>query len=318
MTSRALLDPELEPMLGVAPAVDLGAETLGLARQGLLDVPWTGSPEIEAGQVRRSEHRVPGAAGAPAIRVLLYAPQGRVGVRAALLHVHGGGYVVGRPEMNEHRNAGLAARLDCVVVSVDYRLAPETRFPGAVEDCYAVLLWLHASAAALGVDGWRIGLIGESAGGGLAASLALLARDRGMVAPCLQALIYPMLDDRTGSTLRASSLAGEFVWTAGSNRFGWSALLGHPPGGRDTSPYASAARAQALAGLPPCFIAVGALDLFIEENIEYARRLIQAGVPTELHVYPGAVHGFDLVQHARVSRSFVHDLEAALRRALES
>lgn len=144
----------------------------------------------------------------------------------------------------------------------------------------------------------------------------LLARDRGEVSPCLQALVYPMLDDRTGSTMRASNLAGEFVWTAGSNRFGWSSLLGHPPGGRDTSPYAAAARVQGLAGLPPAFVAVGALDLFIEEDIDYARRLIEAGVPTELHVYPGAVHGFDLIRHAWVSRRFVHDLEAALRHAL--
>lgn len=312
MTSRPLVDPELAPMLEIMPAFELNAGTLPQVRQMSLDQ--IQSEAADPGMLRREQH-VPGPPGAPPVRVLVHAPaEASTQPRAALLHVHGGGYVMGKPEMNDLRNAALARALDCVIVSVDYRLAPETLFPGAVEDCYAALLWLHDEAGSLSIDPDRIGLIGESAGGGLTAGLALLARDRGEVKPCLQMLVYPMLDDRTGSSRNPSPLAGEFLWTAASNRFGWSSLLGHPPGGTDVSPYAAAARATSLAGLPPCFIAVGALDLFIDENIDYARRLVTAGVPTELHVYPGAFHGFDMMQDAQVSLQFTRDVEAALRR----
>ena len=312
MTSRPLVDPELAPMLEIMPAFELTAGTLPQVRQMSLDQI---QPEAADPRMLRQEQHVPGPPGAPPVRVLVHAPaETSTQPRAALLHVHGGGYVMGKPEMNDLRNAALARALDCVVVSVDYRLAPETLFPGAVEDCYAALLWLRDQAGVLSIDPARIGLIGESAGGGLAAGLALLARDRGEVKPCLQMLVYPMLDDRTGSSRNPSPLAGEFLWTAASNRFGWSSLLGHPPGGADVSPYAAAARATSLAGLPPCFIAVGGLDLFIDENIDYARRLVTAGVPTELHVYPGAFHGFDMMQDAQVSLQFTRDVEAALRR----
>jgi acetyl esterase/lipase len=219
--------------------------------------------------------------------------------------------------MTDARNRLLARELGCVVVSVDYRLAPETTFPGAVEDCYAALRWLHAEARTLGVDVGRIAIGGESAGGGLAASLALLARDRGEVPLAFQLLIYPMLDDRTGVTVEPSPTVGEFGWSRESNRFGWASLLGRDPGGADVSPYAAAARAEDLAGLPPAYIAVGTLDLFLEENLEYARRLMRAGIPTELHVYPGAYHGFQgMAPEARISKAFVNDYFAALTLAL--
>lgn len=303
-------------MIEAVPAVAFSAETLAHMRHWAAAQTGSLPEEVESGQVRRWEHHVLGAAGAPPVRVLVYSPREPSDLRPALLHVHGGGYVVGAPEGGDGRNAFLAAELDCVVVSVDYRLAPETRFPGAIEDCYAALRWLHDQAHTLGVDPGRIALVGESAGGGLAAALALLARDRGEVKPAFQVLIYPMLDDRTGSTATPSPFAGEFIWTTASNRFGWSSLLGHEPGGADISAYAAAARAASLAGLPPCFIAVGTLDLFADENIEYARRLIAEGVPTELHLYPGAFHGFDMMQHAHVTRRFLRDVEVALRRAL--
>ena len=157
--------------------------------------------------------------------------------------------------------------------------------------------------------------MGESAGGGLAAALALLARDRGEYSIAFQHLIYPMLDDRTG-TETPHPYAGEYLWTPANNMFGWSALLSVAPGSAGVSPYAAAARAADLAGLPPAFIATGALDLFVEEDIEYARRLIRAGVPVELHVYPGAFHGFDLSPDARVAQEARRISVAALRRAL--
>jgi triacylglycerol lipase len=210
----------------------------------------------------------------------------------------------------------LSANLNCVIVSVNYRLAPETRFPGAVEDCYAALAWTFANAEAIGVDASRIGVMGESAGGGLAAALALLARDRGAYALSFQHLIYPMLDDRTCVAADPHPHAGEYIWTPHSNHFGWSSLLGAPPGGEDVSPYAAAARAESLAGLPRTFISTGSLDLFLEEDLEYARRLTRAGVPVEFHIYPGGVHAFDLAPDAEISKAARRDSQAALAKAM--
>ena len=184
-----------------------------------------------------------------------------------------------------------------------------------MEDCYAALKWFHANAAELGFSPKRIAIGGESAGGGLAAALALVARDRGEVPIIHQQLVYPMLDDR--SPAEPHPYAGEFGWTRGANRFGWKSLLGQEPGGEGVSPYAAPARAANLEGLPPTFIGVGALDLFLEEDLEYARRLTRAGVPVELHVYPGAFHGSDLVTTARISRMHARDQMEALRAAFE-
>lgn len=310
MVSRHLVDPELLPLLEQFPAFDLSPELLPQIR-GMNLAPSDAAPP--AG-VEVSEQHIPGPAGAPPVRLLLYTPTAVTPSRPAVLHMHPGGFVFGAPEMSDMRNRRLALDLDCLVVSVDYRLAPETRFPGAVEDCYAALLWLQANAAGLGADPGRFAVLGESAGGGLAAALSLLARDRGEVRIGYQSLIYPMLDDRTAIAPDRNPYTGGFVWTAASNKFGWSALLGEPPGARHVPPYAAAARAEDLSGLPPAFIAVGALDLFLEENIEYGRRLLRAGVPAELHIYPGAFHGFDRAGAAQISRTFMRDWQDALRR----
>jgi acetyl esterase/lipase len=236
---------------------------------------------------------------------------------AGLLWMHGGGYVSGSADAEDIRTRTMAAELGCVIVSVDYRLAPETPYPGPLEDCYAALRWLHASALELGVNTGRLAIGGGSSGGGLAAVLALLARDRGEIPLAFQALLAPMLDDRTVTADPPHPYTGEFIWTRDTNRFGWTALLGREPGSDGISPYAAAARAENLASLPPTFIAVGALDLFLEENMEYARRLIRAGVPTELHVYPGVFHGFQLVPHAQVTQAAARDQISAIRRALQ-
>jgi triacylglycerol lipase len=158
--------------------------------------------------------------------------------------------------------------------------------------------------------------MGESAGGGLAAALALLARDRGEYRLAFQHLIYPMIDDRTVVASDPHPYTGEYVWTAESNAFGWASLLGVPPGSDGVSPYAAAARAETLKGLPPTFISTGALDLFLEEDLEYARRLTREGVPVELHVYPGAYHAFNIAAGAGVAQAAQRDSLAALRRAL--
>jgi acetyl esterase/lipase len=202
-----------------------------------------------------------------------------------------------------------------LVVSVDYRLAPETPFPGALEDNYAALKWMNLNAASLGIDPKRIAIGGESAGGGHAAMLAIAAQDRGEYALAFQLLIYPMLDDRTGSTKPAPEHIGHFLWNSGSNRFGWESLLGMAPGSANPPAGSVPARVKDLSGLPPTFIGVGALDLFVDEDVDYARRLIAAGVPTELLVVPGAYHGFNgLVPKASVSVRFNAQALNALKR----
>jgi acetyl esterase/lipase len=263
-----------------------------------------------------SERYVPGPEGAPEVRVLVYQPTTASTPLPALLWIHGGGYVLGSADQDDLGVKNIVSTVGCAAVSVDYRLAPETPHPGPVEDCYAALKWLYTHAEELDVDPSRIAIGGGSAGGGLTAALALLTRDRGEVPLVLQLLIFPMLDDRTVTAADPHPYTGEFIWTHESNRFGWTSLLGQEPGGPDVSPYAAAARAEHLEGLPPTFINVGSLDLFLEENMEYARRLMRAGVPTELHVYPGAYHGFGMVPDAKVSQAAVRDELDALRRAL--
>jgi acetyl esterase/lipase len=210
----------------------------------------------------------------------------------------------------------MAMTCNCLIVSVDYRLAPETPFPGALEDNYAALRWLYTNADSMGVDRTRIAIGGESAGGGHSAMLAIAARDRKEFPILFQMLIYPMLDDRTGSTRPVPRGIGDFVWNSTSNRFGWTSLLGVPAGSAQVPDGSVPARVPNLSELPPTFVSVGALDLFVDEDIEYARRLIAAGVRTELHVLPGAFHGYDLLApQAAVSKQFTESWKAALKRA---
>jgi acetyl esterase/lipase len=272
---------------------------------------------LEGDRVEPVAHTVPGPEGAPDVGVLVYRPEGASGPLPCIYHIHGGGYVAGTAAMMTVPLGQLIATLGgCVAVSVDYRLAPENPFPASIEDCYAGLAWTFAHAEELGIDPARIGVMGESAGGGLAAALALLARDRGEYKLAFQHLTYPMLDDRTCTAAEPHPFAGEYLWTAPNNLFGWASLLGEAPGGPGVSPYASPARAESLAGLPPTYIATGALDLFVEEDLEYARRLLRDGVPVELHVFPGAIHGFDMAPNVAVSETARRSRLEALRRQL--
>lgn len=234
--------------------------------------------------------------GKPHPDVAIYIINAKPGTsRPAILHTHGGGYVLGTAEASVYDLQQLCKTLDCVAVSVDYRLAPETSYAGSIEDNYAGLKWLHAHAAEIGADPAKIAVMGESAGGGHAALLAITARDRGEVPLCFQCLVYPMLDDRTGTSRPAPPHVGTIIWTPEKNRFGWACFLGTAPG-RATAPKGAVpARVTDLKGLPPAFIGVGTLDLFLDEDIDYAQRLNAAGVLTELNVVPGAFHGFDAV-----------------------
>jgi len=262
---------------------------------------------------------IPGPKGAP--EVPLYITGATAGAsKPGVLHFHGGGFIAGSAAYSQRDIQELAANHDCVAITVDYRLAPETPFPGSLEDNYAALLWMYTNAAELGIDRSRIAIKGESAGGTHAAALAIAARDRGEVPLCLQVLLYPALDDRTGSIMPVPPYIGHYIWTAAANRFAWTSLLGKPAGavaGSGQPPAGSVpARVENLAGLPAAWIGVGSVDLFANEDVEYGRRLLQAGVSTELHLVPGAYHGFDLfAPQAPLSVAFTEGWNAALGRA---
>jgi acetyl esterase/lipase len=265
------------------------------------------------------QRHAPVGAGHP--DVALYAINVRPGVKrsAAILHTHGGGQIAGTAKSEIRRLQLLAKRLDCVIVTVEYRLSPEATYEASIEDNYAGLRWLHTHAAELGVDVDRIALLGESAGGCHAAILANLATDRGEFPVAFQCLIYPMLDDRTGSTRQVPNFIGAYAWTPDWNRLGWECFLGMPAGAEGAPDIAVPARRKDLRNLPPAFIAVGAIDLFVEENIEYASRLIKAGVATELLVVPGVFHGFDIfAPETATAQNFERAKISALRRALGS
>jgi len=251
------------------------------------------------------------------VRVSVYEAVDRQETTGALLWMHAGGFVLGSADADDAYCRRLALEAECVVVNVDYRLAPETTHPGPLDDCHAALNWLRGQAARLRVDPSRLAVGGQSAGAGLAAALALRVRDRSEPPLAFQLLFYPMLDDRTAAGRHSNRHTGEFVWTQDNNLFGWTALLGNPPGGDNVPADAAPARATELHGLAPVHLAVGALDLFLEENLEYGTRLLSAGVTTAIHVYPGAYHGFDrVVVDASVSVRARQDAVAALRCAI--
>jgi acetyl esterase/lipase len=229
----------------------------------------------------------------------------------ALLWIHGGGMVLGDAGQDRAFCRRVADELGVVVVSVEYRLAPEHPFPTPLEDCYTALQWL---ASQPDIDPARIAVGGQSAGGGLAAALTLLAQERGEIRPVLQLMSYPMLDDRT--TTRTDTDPRRLrIWSPASNRFGWSAYLGAQGG--EVSPLAAPSRYEDLSGLPPAWIGVGTNDLFHDEDVAYARRLQEAGVDCTLHVVPGAYHNFDSIEaKPPVSRAFVKAQIAALDEAL--
>lgn len=314
---RDHVNADLRPFVDLLPVVDFERASLADIRantsMGALEATSGGAFNVTV-----TMETVPGLNDNPSVQVLVYRPVDQAPPLPAILHVHGGGYVMGSPLIMDASNRQLSAELSCVIVSVTYRLAPETVYPGAIEDCYAALSWLFKNAAELGIDPSRVGIKGESAGGGLAAALALMTRDRGEFRLVFQNLKAPMLDDRTCLRTDISPFVGEFLWNPDQNRFGWTALLGHPPGIEGVSPYAAPARATDLAGLPPTFISVGSIDLFLEEDLEYARRLAVAGVSVELHVFPGGFHGFDMIPGAAIGASASSASQESMRKAFAS
>ncbi|MEU2715434.1 alpha/beta hydrolase [Streptomyces sp. NPDC007205] len=313
-------DPELAAaldLLGDAAAPGFALDELASARAtgrelpGLLDLTLGGAFEVE-------DRAVPGPEGAPDVSLLLCRPA-RTGSTAplpVLYHVHGGGMVLGTDRTGVDQPLAWARELGAVVVSVEYRLAPEHPYPAPVEDVYAGLLWTAGHAREIGADPDRIVVVGASAGGGLAAALALLSRDRQGPRPLGQVLLAPMLDDRN-DTVSSHQMAGVGVWDRTANETGWTALLGDRRGGPCVPPYAAPARARDLSGLPPAYLDAGSAETFRDEVVAYASRIWQCGGEAELHVWPGGFHGFDtLAPQAALSRAARAARLAWLRRLL--
>lgn len=286
-------------------AARVAAEQLG--RSGSLYEP--------ANPITASTMTVPGPTGGPAVAVRVLQPERRSDAVPGLLYIHGGGFVMNDLDLTYSTVQRIVDQLGVVVVAVEYRLAPEDPFPAAVEDCYTALNWMTADAAELDIDVTRIGVAGGSAGGGLAAAVALVARDRGGPSLCFQYLNIPELDDRMNTP---SMLA--YLDTPECDRdtvvFSWRCYLDTDPGGVDISPYAAPARAENLTDLPPAFVSVCQFDPLRDEGIAYAQKLMAANVPTELHHYPGTFHSSSMIEHAAVSRRMIGDELAALRRGL--
>ncbi len=315
MTERAY-DPEFLPLLPLLPTVtDFSTlekvQEMRSGRFAMFAVP------PDRSDVRKQDRRIAGPAGAPELPIRLYQPLAAAsGPRGCVVEIHGGGFMMGDIEMMDAWCQVVAAELDAVVVSVEYRLAPEHPFPAGVEDCYAALAWTAANAAQLGVDAKRIAIAGQSAGGGLAAATALMARDRGGPALCFQLLEIPELDDRL-DTPSMLAFQDTPLWNRPNAVWSWKHYLG-PKHLGEPSPYAAPARAKDLAGLPPAYVSTMEFDPLRDEGILYALRLLQADVAVELHSYPGTFHGSGLLPTAAVSQRGARESREALRRAISA
>jgi acetyl esterase len=307
-------DPELAAALALIPVLTL--DDLAAARTQQRELRATVASEIEGiEKLEILDHVVPSGAHGPALNVRSYVPFARKPPLPAVLYLHGGGFVLGSVDDDHAVAAAMALEVGAAVVSVEYRLAPEHRYPAGLEDCYAALCWIARMADALGIDLERIAVAGSSAGAALAAGVSLLSRDRHGPRLCFQLLNQPVLDDRL-TTPSMSEFIDTPVWNRQSAARSWRYYLGESPG--EVSYYAAPARADDLIGLPPTYLATAQFDPLRDEGITYAARLLQAGVTVELHVFPGTFHGSDEVETAEVSQHQIAELYDALRRGLRS
>ncbi|WP_433378753.1 alpha/beta hydrolase [Actinoplanes sp. CA-142083] len=307
-------DPELAAIVEVLPALDIS--DLAAARAQMLQMGEQMPAFEPPASLDISKRSIPGPPGDPDVEVTVIRPRGDLKGRPGLLWIHGGGFVLGDVEGDMPLATGLAEGAGAVVVSVEYRLAPEHPFPAPVEDCYAALKWTAENAAELGIDASRLAVGGLSAGGGLAAAVALMARDRGGPALCFQLLDIPEVDDRL-STPSMKQFTDTPLWHHPNAILSWEAYLG-PGHNGDTSPYAAPSRATDLSGLPPAYVVTCEFDPLRDEGIEYAQRLMQAGVPTELHHFPGTFHGSSGAGvGTAISDRMAAERTEALRKALQ-
>ncbi len=300
------LHPVIEAEKDLLPVPDIDESLLPALRATPLAAPVELSDKVD-----RRDHVI---SESPRVVVRVHRPKDVAGALPCVYSIHGGGYIIGSYAMDDVKFDEWCTDFAIVGVSVEYRLAPETPYPGPLDDCYAGLKWTYEHAADLGIDPGKIGITGVSAGGGLCAGLALLARDRAEVPVQFQLLDCPMLDDRQETS--SSQLEGLVVWSKVSNTFGWRSYLGSRYGTDEIPAYAAAARADDLAGLPEAYVCVGGADGFRDEDIVYAMRLYGAGVPTELHVYPGAPHGVAFWAGTDVAQRYQRDQRDWLGRQL--
>ena len=313
MTERNY-DPDLQAVIPLLPDIsDLSTtEKVQAVREGGLAF---GEPPAPLESVERQDRAVPGPEGAPKVAVRIHRPkEDSKTPRPGIFEIHGGGFMLGSKDMMDPWCDRVASELDAVVVSTDYRLAPEDPFPAGLEDCYAALSWMANNATDLGIDPDRIAIAGQSAGGGLAAACALLARDRGGPSLCFQLLEIPELDDRL-QTPSMQQFTDTPLWNRPNAEWSWKHYLG-PDHGGDVSPYAAPSRATDLSGLPPAYVSVMEFDPLRDEGILYALGMLEAGVSVELHAYPGTFHGSSLVPFAEPSKRNTEEVMAVLRRRL--
>lgn len=308
-------DPELAGFAAQFPPVVI--KDIAVSRAGIEAMTASLNGGLDVSRLLLQDREIPGPAGAPMVKVRIYTPKSPGKNRAALLYIHGGGFMVGSIE-TEHANATLLAdKLGIVVISVEYRLAPEFPYPAGLEDCYAAWCWLHDNAEHLGVDKNRVGVFGQSAGGGLSAALALLVRDRHGPPMCFQFLGIPELDDRL-QTASMRAFTDTPLWNRPNAEISWRAYLGehYTAGAADVPSYAAPARAENLRGLPPAYISAMEFDPLRDEAILYGLKLLEAGVPVEMHTFPGTFHGSALVASAAISQRQEREMLEVLRRAL--
>ena len=309
-------DADLVPHLDLMTGADLSDLTAMRAWVYEMWAEAAGSA-VPDPSVAVTETLVPGPAEAPDVMVRVHTPSSTASQRPGILYIHGGAFVIGTAAAVDYTCSRLAAQVDAVVVAVEYRLAPEDPFPAGLEDCYAALEWMSKECHSIGVDPQRIAVGGESAGGGLAAAVALLARDRGGPDLAAQVLLTPELDDRL-ATPSMRAFTDTPGWSQPNAVFSWAYYLGREPDADivETSPYAAPSRAADLTGLPPTYITAFQFDPLRDEALEYGRRLTEAGVPTEMHLYPKVWHGCTAILGVPVTERIADDTTGALIRAL--
>lgn len=305
-------DPEVAELAALVPGRGAPTDPVAARAESAAMFAMMGSPD-ESGLVIENRE-IPGREGDPPVPVRIYQPEQRSGAPTpGILYIHGGGFFVGSIDTEHAAGVNLARELGVVVASVEYRLAPEHHYPAGLEDCYAALQWFHGAAGELGLDTSRIAICGSSAGGGLSAALALLARDRGGPAICFQYLGIPELDDRL-DTPSMQAFVDTPMWSRPAAEKSWEWYLGDL-WGRDDVPYTAApARAENLTGLPPAYVSVMEFDPLRDEGIDYAVRLIRSGVPCELHHFPGTFHGSGMAMNAAVNQRAAAETTAVWRK----
>ncbi|MDY7090933.1 MAG: alpha/beta hydrolase [Actinomycetota bacterium] len=315
MSRRELIDPEVAvPLNQLLEAMPGGFNAVPdiVQRRATVQAMLSGIEIPENPNVVKEDRTVPGPEGEPDITVRIYKPVNATGSLPGIYYIHGGGMILGSVDGEDPNATMICDQAGAVVVSVEYRLSPEHPHPAPVEDCYAGLVWMAKNAAELGFDADRLAIYGASAGGGLTLATALLARDRGGPQLKFMMPIYPMIDD-TNTTESSHEITDIGIWDRAGNIEAWAWYLG----GKPADQYAAPTRAEDLSGLPPAFIDVGTVDLFRDEDIAFAQRLMAAGVPTELHIHPGAYHAAETfaAEAALAQRIWALRLDA-LRRAL--